>query len=83
MMPIPLLELLEFHSFFREELEELLTSPTLRITGIAAEMTLNKLDAGEKLPKSFRLADDLLCRLGQDLRLTHDRVEELRLLFLE
>lgn len=81
-MPIPLLQLLEFHSYFREELEELLTSPSMLIIADVAAI-LGTLDAEEKIPKCFKMADDLLCSLGQDYGFTPLQIEELRLLYLE
>lgn len=77
-MPIPILEMLEFHSFFREELEELFTFPNLPITGEDAQAMLANLDGGKKLPKNFKLADNLLRRLGQNFGFTPDQIEELR-----
>lgn len=75
--------ILQFRDYFIEELGDAFTDPSGVYSGEEAEDYLRRLFVGEKLPRSDKIVDGLLCRCGQDFRFTPGEIEELRKEFLE
>lgn len=69
---------LGFRDYFRQELVDLLTDPSTPVQLEEAWCYLDDFDSYRKLPRRFKMIDDLLCRCGQDLRLTPDEIDDLR-----